>query len=828
MNAWMLSALEYYRIRDDIASYCMSEEGKDALKKREPFTDSEIITHLKALSRDWQRVLPLPHPPVLAAWPPVASLFSVLGVEGAALTQEQLYAIGLFCTAAETVKKTTAHTARREAISSLAACAQTIPPLETARAAVFQVLTADGALKDTPELCSIRDSIARLNKKIDPELASFTKDPRYAAVLESTVPAYRAGHQVLAVHAGHHHAIRGIIHDVSQSGQTVYITPDAVVRTENELVQEEARLQRTVKDIFRKLTAALAAQSDAFERGLSVMLTLDGARAAACWGSAQDGTYAEHSGASTSLALKQARHPLLGKTAVPIDIACPPEKRILIITGPNTGGKTVALKTIALCVLLNQSGFPIPAESGSVLPLFTDMFIDIGDGQSIDDALSTFSAHMKRCAKAIAAAQEQSLVMLDELGSGTDPQEGAAIALAVLDELRKTKAFVFVTTHHGAIKNYGWTHNECVNASVEFDAVSLLPTYRIAMGFPGESHAFDIALQSGIPPEVIAHARAYSSGQHADVSALITSLTAMKDELAASLEQAKAHEAALREREQRLSEKELSLRERAYELDTAAQADAQQFLSDSKKQLEQVMRTIREGALTFEKTLAVKQYIADVTQTVTAKENALADERQQLKAARKKLAAAQAHGSGKSCASSPETNGAASSALWGQHPTTPADSDADAAPVFTPGMSVTENRTRQRGTLVSKEKSGWLVQFGSIRMTVSEHDLSPCAPPARSVSVTVDLASHEGSERRPAFELRLLGMRQNEALRALEQQIDCAVVHDFKTFSIIHGKGDGVLQQAVHDYLSRSPVVQEFHFAPPEDGGTGKTAVTLF
>lgn len=262
------------------------------------------------------------------------------------------------------------------------------------------------------------------------------------------------------------------------------------------------------------------------------MLLLDSTCAAAKYQSEVHGVFAEnYDTEKESPLILNARHPLLAEKAVPVTINFMFGKKVMIITGPNTGGKTVTLKTVALFSLMNQAGFPIPADEGTRLPFFNSIFADIGDEQSIDESLSTFSSRMKNIALALENADEKSLVLLDELGTGTDPLEGGAIAMAVIDSLLEKNSFVLVTTHHGVLKNYGYTNSKCVNASVEFNSESLRPTYKLLVGVSGESHAIDIALNSGLPQNVVEQAKSYISNQQADVSSLIKGLTEKHIEL---------------------------------------------------------------------------------------------------------------------------------------------------------------------------------------------------------------------------------------------------------------------------------------------------------
>ena len=375
--------------------------------------------------------------------------------------------------------------------------------------------------------------------------------------------------------------------------------------------------------ILKELTARLSPSSESLADSLSRMVFLDGIGAAARWGRdwrcvfAEDiphqdlgaGESADSGEESVSrLRLRQARHPLLGSRAVPIDLVLTPGGRVLIITGPNTGGKTVSLKTVALFALLNQSGWPVPAAETTALPIFDFIGCDIGDEQSLDQSLSTFSGHMKNVAGILASATEKSLVLLDELASGTDPQEGSAIAMAVLDSLLERGSVVLATTHHGVLKNYGYTHPSCVNASVDFDENTLSPTYRILMGVPGESHALDIAKRNGLDPAVVAAARGYLASERADVSALIKGLTAKHEELARFEKDKRAEERDLREKRRKTDLRELQLRQKEVELREQGYRRLDRLFDESRKQLENLVREIREGELTREKTLRITSY----------------------------------------------------------------------------------------------------------------------------------------------------------------------------------------------------------------------------
>ena len=836
MNKVALQEIDFYRVRDQVAAYCITGEAKDLFLQREPYTDQKQIELLKNLSREWAKYLSASRKNPVLFWEPVAPLFDVIKAKGTSLVLEQVKALGDFILSVNNIKQCiTLHSDEFE-LKNLLEQTQKLPDFTETEKLIFHIITPDGQMRDLPEIAAIRKQIAALNTKIKTILRHYTTDQKLAGVLESSVPVLRNGRQVLAVKASLQNRINGIIIDISQSAQTVYVEPQEVVLCSNELIQKENELIQVINRILAELTKDLQPSIPLFRQAHPVMLLMDQTCAAARWGNENNCCYAVPAIGEPPLLLK-ARHPLLGQKAVPIDFYFMDGKRVLIITGPNTGGKTVSLKTFALFSMLNQAGLPVPAAEGTRLAVFKEIFADIGDSQDIDMSLSTFSGHMKNIAQAVTGADKHSLVLLDELGSGTDPQEGTAIAMSVLDTLIEKNAFVLVTTHMGILKNYGYTNAKCVNASVEFNTSTLSPSYKLMMGIPGESHAIAIARKSGLPQEVVNHAKNYIATEQADVSSLIKGLNKKHAELDRIQHKARMLQKEVEEKEQRIKEKELSLRRKENELKKGHQQEMHDFLIHSRRTLENLVREIREGELTREKTVGVKQFISDLQKDVDRLDNKIEIEEEKLAAqeqAFQKETAARKKEPGSNKKTKRKLSNA--EALKYATPVMAAEvAGSGNAPVeeeplvFAPGATVTAGATRNEGILIDLARKGvWNVQFGSVKMTIKEKDLKLVRSGSKQLApdVSYDLQAST-KEERPLFELRLLGMRTEEAIHALEHQIDLCTLHNFPHFSVIHGKGDGILQQAVRDYLSHSPSVQSFDFAPPEDGGTGKTYVTL-
>lgn len=858
-----LLQLDFFRIRAAIAGCCCSLEGQQLVESRLPLINPAKITRLKEEASQWVTYLNSARPLPLAGWEPVAPVAEVLSVANSVLSQQELHTLATFC--AITIKTAAAlkSAASQLPLPRLAEYAQSMPDLSQPAALIGHVLDKGGQLRDLPELREIRANIARIRREIDSAIRRYTSDTSLKDVLQSDVPVLRSDRQVLAVRSGSRSRIRGIIHEVSQTGHTVYIEPEEVVRKNNELVQEEFALSAEIRRIFRDLTASLAPFCHDIVLAHSIMVELDAAYGAARWAVSHQAILALDLPPESQPRLLQARHPLLGEQAVPIDLVFPTDCRVLIITGPNTGGKTVTLKTLALFTLLNQSGFPIPAKEGTALPLCSGVFADIGDEQSLDQSLSTFSGHMRNIGQMLEHSDGKSLVLLDELGSGTDPQEGGAIAMAVLDRLIQQGDLVVVTTHHGVLKNYGYTHPTCTNASAEFDETTLAPTYRIRTGIPGESRALDIARRNGLPAAIVDQATAYLEGEQADISAMIASLTQKHQEADKLSKDLKLEQRSIWEKRRKVDLKELQLRQKEQELSRQDHREGRLFLAESRRMLENLVRELREGELTKAKTQSVKQFISQLEDAIKEQDEKLEQEAELLELQTAELEATYSNvpytisPSAKSSKKRRMKNKDALAQARSQQDTESRSgkemaTSVPAPLVFQEGATVATLKGNRTGTLLrSSGKNSWLVQVGSLKLTMKEKDLRLLQPLERSPAGMVEYSLVESrdsgsgetknlfpevqdrsfvkdsSQERPVLELRLLGMRSEEAIKALERQLDLATMQGLHNFSVIHGKGNGVLQQAVHDYLSHYPGVRDFHFARPEEGGTGKTYVVL-
>ena len=809
MTAHTLEVLEFFRIAEIIAGYCKSEEARARCLQKRPLQDAAEITAAKELGRDILLFLQADEPLPIKNLPPLASVLKQLHTVGVCLTVEELYAAGLLALQAGELKAWAIKQKRTDS----AACTliESIPPLPQTEQAVFSFIDKNGALREIPSLTAIRKKMQRIEADIEKTMRSYCTDESTKGMLQTPTPVLRNGRQVIAVRSNFKGRIKGIIHEYSQSGQSFYLEPESIVLRNNELMRAQAEYEQELHRLLVSISAKLAEEAEALEQAYDLVLKLDCAAAAARWAYTENGVFVPDTGNSQYFYLQAARHPLLGAAAVPIDLKLAPEERILIITGPNTGGKTVSLKTVALFVLLNQTGWPVLAGEETRLPVFRYVGCAIGDEQSLDRSLSTFSAYMRTVGELLEAADEESLILLDELGSGTDPQEGGALAMAILDELFARRSRVFVTSHHGVLKNYAYRKSGCVNASVSFDEATLRPSYRILMGIPGESRAVDIAEKNGLSPDVIRAARAYMADSSADAAALIKGLMEKHEQLATFEREKDETEKALREKQRRFDLNALKLRQKEQVLRSQGYKRLNDLFEQKRNEIENLVREIQEGELTHEKTSKLKQFFADFGKMLAEEQTDIRNEQEELSALQQALRnREQEQGHGKPANGMPATG-------------------ASVSEILTEGMEVLIPHLHRRGVIIRKEKKNWLVAVDTVKMTFPADKLellnTSASAPLRTPQVVVEAELHK--ESRPELELRLLGMRLDEAEKRLQNQLDLALMHNMQEFSIVHGKGNGVLQTMVQEKLAAAPYVAEFFFARPEHGGTGKTIVRL-
>jgi len=818
--------LEYPQIMERAASMSVSEEAALIIKNSAPVYDNSI-EKIKSMVHAIYTLLKTRNDEPRLGLPSIGFLIPKIETQGAVLDIDEILAIGLFVERADEFTKwinkdrNEGKELPTDGKDTLFSLLDNLPVCSPVSTEIFKIIDREGNLRDLPALRAIRKRINSLEKELNGAVSRYASSDDYKRMLQSPLPSQRDGRAVLAVKVNYRGRIPGILHEVSSSGQTVFVEPLDVVEKNNDLLLEKRNLDAEIRKILRELTENISVHAENLKQFHLTIIELECLRAKARYSTETKGHFALNTDTWQSLLLKQARHPML-KKAVPINIEMGSAIRTLIITGPNTGGKTVALKTLGLFAMMNQSALALPLDEGSVLPVFDGIYADIGDEQSINQSLSTFSAHITNISGITTHATEKSLILLDELGSGTDPQEGGAIAMAVLDYLIEKNARMIITTHHGILKHYGYTRTGVENASVEFDAHTLSPTYKIINGLPGESRALDIASANGLNPEIVSKARSYIDEEKSDVSQMIKSLEQKQRELAGLEKKSTIEKNKLTEEKRRADLKELQLRQKEAELKRESVGKLQQFLSESRKTLENLVRELKEGEVDREKTLKVKDFLNELARNAETESETLEAEERAIR----KLTKEKRHGASHSSAENAAVN-----------------IDASDGCAFTPGMEVFAGPSKQRGVIIRADKKSsrssqdadfsWLVKIGSLKISFPESELIP-ADPAKSAATHPgkknafkSWEAEYGETTQAAYEIMIRGMRFEDAMEAVRKQLDAAVIFGMKHFAIIHGKGEGILRQGVHDYLRKHPAVADFHFSRPEMGGFGRTEVVL-
>ena len=640
------------------------------------------------------------------------------------------------------------------------------------------------------ELANIRRKIRAASARVRDCLQKIISSPSYAKVLQEPIITMRSDRFVVPVKAECKGAIPGLVHDISASGATLFIEPMAAVKANNELRELAAKEKTEIERILAELSADCAAHAEDIASDYSYLITLDGIFARAKLSYKLNGIEPELR--EKGVVLRRARHPLLPKDkAVPISLELGEDFDTLIITGPNTGGKTVTLKTIGLLNVMAQCGLHIPADDGSGVPVYRHVLADIGDEQSIEQNLSTFSAHMTNIVHILGECDADSLLLFDELGAGTDPTEGAALAIAVIEHARKMGANVAATTHYAELKVYATNENGIQNASCEFDVETLSPTYRLLVGVPGKSNAFAISERLGLSKEIIDDAKARIGVQNASFEATIEKL----EQTRALLERDRAETAKkLREAEESAKKAaflraELSVRlEKA---DEKAKRDAERIIAEARQTAENTFAELDE----------MRRKMNDDEQT------------QEINHARSELRRKLNESQGKLKAKAPEQ---------------PKEEKKSARDVRA-GDTVEIKSMGVKAEVIDVNPDGSLnLRAGIMNVKLKPDDVYLIeGHAAKQKKQSVTLAGSTAPRAAVSPEIDLRGMESIEAVNAAEQYIDSAVMGKLKTVTIIHGKGTGALRAAVQQMLKRNKAVKSYRLGRFGEGESGVTIVEL-
>ncbi len=794
MQKKTLNKLEYNKIIDLLARQAQSFGGKEQCRKLKPMTSLARIDEAQAETEAALTRIIQKGRPSFDGNQPVGESLKRLEI-GGDLGAGELIRISKLLECTARAKSYGRHETKEEAEDCLDSYFDDLYPLPELTGEIRRCILSDGEegepeISDdaSQELKHIRQSISRLDDKIHTTLTSLINGSA-RTYLQDPLITMRQDRYCVPVKAEYKSQVPGLIHDQSASGSTLFVEPAAVVKINNDLQELYGQEQTEIRKILANLSALAAEETSAIRRDAKTLTQLDFIFAKGSLALSMNAAR-PHFNEERYIHIRNGRHPLLEpKTVVPITVELGGDFDLLIVTGPNTGGKTVSLKTVGLLTLMGQAGLFIPAGDHSELGIFTQVFADIGDEQSIEQSLSTFSAHMTNIVSCLKQVDTDSLVLFDELGAGTDPAEGAALATAILDDLHKRGIRTMATTHYSELKAYALTTPGVENASCEFDVDSLKPTYHLLLGVPGKSNAFAIAGKLGLNDDIIKQAKDRMTEQETSLEDLLGDLEVSRQSLEKEKTQVDLYKKELEDLRKEADETRLRTEEEREKILTDANAKALKILTEAKETADTTIRDFQKFG----------------------KENiSAADMEKERDSLRQKMDQASA----------------------GAHPVRK-PKKAYKASDFKLGESVKVLSMDLNGTVVSKPDAKGMVevQMGILKSKVPVSDLEIIEEEPTYLSKSAQAKSGSGKSRirvdkslSVSSELNLLGKTVDEAIAELDKYLDDAALAHLTSVRIVHGKGTGALRNAVQNYLRQNPHVTSYR---PGNLGEGDAGVTI-
>lgn len=793
MNQKALQTLEYNKIIIKLAEYASSPLGKELCQNLIPSSNLDEIIQSQAETTD---ALTRVRQKGSISFSGIHSILdSLKRLEiGSSLSISELLSISSQLTVAARAKSYGRHEESELPSDSLEEMFQILEPLTPLNTEIKRCILSEDEVSDdaSPGLRHVRRQMRGIGDRIHTQLNSILNSSR--TYLQDTVITMRDGRYCLPVKAEHKGQVAGMVHDQSSTGSTLFIEPMAIIKLNNELRELEIQEKKEIEAVLADLSNQTAPYTETLRTNQAVLARLDFIFAKAALSRHYKGSEPKFNNKGF-IHIKDGRHPLLDpQKVVPITIRLGKEFDLLIVTGPNTGGKTVSLKTVGLFTLMGQSGLHIPAFDGSELAVFNQVFADIGDEQSIEQSLSTFSAHMTNIVKILAEADAKSLCLFDELGAGTDPTEGAALAIAILSFLHNMQCRTMATTHYSELKVFALSAPGVENACCEFDVETLRPTYRLLIGIPGKSNAFAISKKLGLPDYIIDDAKTHIESGEEDFEDLLAHLE--ESRLTIEKEQAEiaSYKNEISQLKARLTQKEERLEERREKLIRSASEEAKRILQEAKDTADQTIKNINK--------LAANSGIDN-----KALEAERARLRDKLKDADQRLAIKQ---KGPKQTISPKKL-----------------KIGDGVQVLTMNL---------KGTVSSlpNAKGDLYVQMGILRSLVNIKDLEllheqdvsgPTLEHSRASTGSGKIKMSKSASISP--EVNLIGMTVDEALPILDKYLDDAYLAHLPQVRVVHGRGTGALKAGVHKHLKRLKYVKDFRLGEFGEGDTGVTIVTF-
>lgn len=788
MNNKVLQILEYNRIIGLLEEQASCYMAREEIKKLKPISDINSIRD--SLRSTTEAVDLIVHKGPL----PLGNIYDikdsvVLAHKGRTLSMKELLHINYnMRVARQVVSFLKSDVPELPIIQSIAQVIETMPRLEEK---IDRCIISEDEISDnaSPELRDIRRAIGRQNDSIKNRLNNILNSSDNRTMLQDAIVTMRDGRYVVPIKQEHRSRFPGIIHDQSQSGATLFIEPQVIVDLNNQLRELELQEKAEIERILSELSSAVGEYHHQLLNNQKLLAELDFMMAKgklSCKMQGEEPSLNEDG----LLSLREARHPLIdGKKVVPIDVEIGGKYRTLVVTGPNTGGKTVTLKTIGLLALMAQSGLHIPAAGTSTLPIFEDVFADIGDEQSIEQSLSTFSSHMKNIVYITRRANDRSLVLLDELGAGTDPTEGAALAISILEHLAYKGAMITATTHYNELKKYAISSEGVENASMEFDIESLSPTYRLLIGIPGKSNAFEISKKLGLKPVVINKARKLIEGKDLEFEEVISAIEADKKEAEKERDEAARVNYEIQMREAQLAKKERELEEKTSRLLAEAREEARSILKEAELTTKEVQKELKE--------LAKMESLGIRTSSFEKTKKKLKD----------------------------------TSKKYQERTIKEVNHDPIAVDKLVIGDRVKVLSLGQNGEILSlpDEKGDLSVQLGIMKMKVNVDDLMLINDGTKKKPKTTSKggygAMYKAKAQHVSISINVQGKNLDDAVMDVEKYLDDAFMAGLSEVTIIHGLGEGILRTGIRSRLRSNKHVDSYRKGGYNEGGDGVTVV---
>ncbi len=784
-----LESLEFHKLRALLEEACQGEQGRAKMQQLSPMQDASQIERCLDEVAQFKQGLDDKTMFSLSPYESVEEELRQLAVEGYVLAESGLQKINVLLLQVRDIFKFFSTIGRQEYFPRLYELVRPVVFQEVLLQEIARVIDAEGNIRPdaSPELQRIRRLIGSKQRELDRVFKSAIESARKSGWLTDSVESFRNGRRVLSVPSEHKRKLRGIIHDESATGRTAFIEPEAVIDINNDIFDLEQEEKREIYRILKALSAQLRPYVKDMAKYADLLIAFDVIQAKAVFARRLKANRPQVK-PGPHLGLKGAYHPLLylknkqlSLKTVPFDLTLFGQNRILLLSGPNAGGKSIAMKSVGLLQLMFQCGLLVPAHPDSEMGVFTHLFTDIGDQQSLEDDLSTYSSRLSNAKQFLQAANGSTLVLIDEFGAGTDPKIGGAIAEAVLEELHRKSVFGVITTHYSNLKIYAFKTKGIVNGSMQFDQEHLRPTYELQVGRPGSSYAFEIAHKTGLPERVMQYARKRVGKQEGAVDQLLVDLQREKQETEEVLLQLREKQRTLDNLTRTYEELHRDLEVRRKRLKLEAKEQALQEAARHNKELEKVVRELRE-----EKNLEKAQAQA-----------------QALRESRKEL--------------DEQVSGLKESIYY-----QPLKEKTE----FVVGASVKLRIGGAAGVIESIDKNKAIILVGDLRMTVPLRDIEPSR---EQLDVRTSRSISSDVERTASFEYRLdvRGMRFEEVLATTEAFVDNALMANVDSIQIVHGKGSGALKRAVYKKLQEYRSEFKLSHPPREGGGEGVTIVHL-